>query len=285
MKSALVLEKSWLEGLHNEYLPTADSFPEEIRESISYASRKVGNPLLPLLVKWTLEPAGIPQTSIVPLSYSVHLLEVSSSILDGISLGKSNPPDRRLTTLINRYGEALCILCVDAMVTMSFQLLTELPPNEFMELSDLLVQRFGADGVLGKKTDASGDWKGDMLVVSLEASVMMGGFDRALKRKLLDYARRLSRLYRELESLTGEPPCREILINSGSISGLKKRGCFSSAHRIVREVMETTADLGSACDDFFSLSEEINEAFAWYEKSLSRLEKKEKAASAENGIC
>jgi len=281
MKSALVLEKNWLEGLHNEYLPAANSFPEEIRESISYASRKVGNPLLSLLVKWTLEPVGIPQTSIVPLAYSVHLLEASSIIIDFLNIEGSNSPDRRLAKLLSRYGDALSILCVDAMVTMSFQLLTELPPREFMDLSDLLVQRFGADGVLGKKSEGTGDWKGDMLVVSLEASTRMGGFESPLRQKLLVYARQLSRLYRELESMTGEPPCREILINGRGAAALRECCCISSVHRIVREVKETTTALGSDCAELFSLSEEIVELFNRYERSLSRFDQKKKPAHAE----
>jgi hypothetical protein len=34
MKSALKLEKSWLEGLHRECLPAVNSYPNEIRDAI-----------------------------------------------------------------------------------------------------------------------------------------------------------------------------------------------------------------------------------------------------------
>jgi len=152
MRSTLSLEKEWLEGLHNECLPRKDTFPAEIRESIDFSSRKVANPLFPLLVKWILEPSGIPQSSIIPVAYSVHLLEASSYIIDLLTSKEEKRKDPRFEKLHSCYGDAMCILCVDAMVTMSFQLLTELPQVEFLALSELLIDRFGSHGVLREKS-------------------------------------------------------------------------------------------------------------------------------------
>jgi hypothetical protein len=284
MKSTLSLEKDWLEGLHNEYLPGKNSFPVEIRESIVFSSCRIANPLFPLLIKWTLEPAGIPQTDIVPLAYAVHLLEASSCIVNHLSSKDGKPHDKRFKKLLASQGDALCILCVDAMVTMSFQLLTELPQAEFMELSDLLIERFGSNGVLGKKADGQGDWKGDMIVVSFEASSKLAKFEPLVRRKLMDYAKKLAKYYRELEFILGEPPGREMLIDNGRVSSPRDSCDKENVHRLLGKLVETSKNLGLSCGDLFALSEGVVELFTGFERSFSRLKEKQEAATAEDSI-
>jgi geranylgeranyl diphosphate synthase type II len=275
MKSALSLEKDWLEGLHRECLPAVNTYPPEIREAISYSSQKVANPLFPFLVRWVLEPAGITQHSIIPVAYSAHLLEASSYVIDRL-VGDACPrSDRRLERLVTRYGDALCILCVDAMVTTAFQLLTELPVQEFLALSELLQERFGASGVLGNKVRKQVNWRGDMVVVCLEASSLIADFEPPVGRALMQYARRTSALYRELEDLLGEPPGREVLIGRGVISvpgGFRER---ERARELVLELQDEARILGSRFGEFFSLSEGIGEIFGALQRSLSRLEEKQ----------
>ncbi|MFQ6103852.1 MAG: hypothetical protein ACE5OP_06115 [Candidatus Glassbacteria bacterium] len=284
MRSVLSLEREWFEGLHRECLPAVSTFPEEIRESVSYASRKVANPLFPLMVRWTLEPSGVCQSSIIPLAYSVHLLEASSYVIDQLTLKEGKPRDRRFLKLLSRYGDAICILCVDAMVTMSFQILTDLPKEEFVVISNLLIQRFGADGVLGKKTDGSRSWRGDMFIVACEASARLAGFEAGSRRKILQYARRCSTPYRKLEMLLGEPPGRGLLTGRTNISNLKGVSGSEVIHTVLRELLQASKDLGSVCEDFYRLSEGLVEIFAGLERSLSRLNQKVKTARTKESV-
>ncbi len=272
MRSVLSLEREWLEGLHREYLPEADTFPMGIRDAISYSSRKLANPLFPLTVRWILEPTGVPQSSIVPVAYSVHLLEASSYIIDHL-IGKGDASrDGKLEKLFSRYGDALCILCVDAMVTMAFQLLTELPRDEFVEISDLLVDRFGADGVLGGKNETSGNWKGDMFVVSLEVSSRLARLEPGVRRALMNYARKSARLYRKLQSLLGQPPGRELMLGDEATYLISKDSDFGQVSKIVEELRGAANTLGSRYFELYELSAGCAGVFDTLGRSLSRSE-------------
>lgn len=284
MKSALSLEKDWLEGLHREYLPAVNTFPREIREAISYSSRKVANPLFPFLVRWLLEPAGIPQHSITPIAYSTHLLEASSYLIDRLVGDASPRRDMRLERLVSRYGDALCILCVDAMVTISFQLLAELPDREFLPLSELLMERFGTSGVLGNKVRKQTNWKGDMLVVCLESSALLAHLESPAERALLHYARTTSSLYRELEDLLGEPPGREVLIGKRVFSSPVAAGIREKAREKIDQLMRDTRIIGSRFGEFFTLSEGMGAIMSTLLSSLSRLEEKQKPARAKDRV-
>lgn len=284
MRSALSLEREWLEGLHKEYLPEANTFPVEIRDAISYSSRKLANPLFPLAVKWVLEPTGVPQASIIPVAYSIHLLEASSYIVDHLIRSGDSSSDRKLEKLHTTYGDALCILCVDAMVTMAFQLLTELPQDEFLEISNVLVDRFGADGVLGNKSETPGNWKGDMFVVGLEVSSRMARLDPAVKRALMNYAKKTAQLYRKLQCSIGEPPGRELVLGRRAVHRLTGECEQGEVVKILDELLEATSLLGSRYFELFELSEGCSGVFSGLGRSLSRLEKENEPAASDNGV-
>lgn len=148
-----------LEGL----LTKDASIPESLRASMLYSIRAGGKRIRPLLVLATLEDLEVQSDDAFHIAAALELIHTYSLIHDDLPSMDDDDLRRGLPTNHKVHGEAMAILAGDAMQTLAFETLANLPstePRKAIELVRLLAVASGANGmVAGQVLDIEGEKK------------------------------------------------------------------------------------------------------------------------------
>lgn len=139
------------------------SVPERLRESMLYSIRAGGKRIRPLLLLATLEDLNVELKDALLIAASLELIHTYSLIHDDLPSMDDDDLRRGKPTNHKVYGEAMAILAGDAMQTLAFETLSNLPTTEpriAIELVRLLAVASGANGmVAGQVLDLEGEKK------------------------------------------------------------------------------------------------------------------------------
>lgn len=137
------------------------SIPENLQASMLYSIRAGGKRIRPLLVLATLKDLKVKSEDALLIASSVELIHTYSLIHDDLPSMDDDDLRRGKPTNHKVYGDAMAILAGDAMQTLAFETLSNLPNTEhkkIVELVRLLAVASGANGmVAGQVLDIEGE--------------------------------------------------------------------------------------------------------------------------------
>lgn len=144
-------------------LLTEHNTPKTLQSSMAYSVNAGGKRIRPLLVLATLEDLGAKSKDVLKVAAAVELIHTYSLIHDDLPAMDDDDFRRGKPTNHKEYGEAMAILAGDALQTLAFETLTDLPntsPAVTIELIRLLAKASGANGmVAGQVLDLEGEGK------------------------------------------------------------------------------------------------------------------------------
>jgi geranylgeranyl diphosphate synthase, type II len=111
----------------NKALPPADLYPETVHEAMRYSVFAGGKRLRPILALATAETLGGNLQPIIPLACALEMIHTYSLIHDDLPAMDNDDYRRGQLTCHKKYGEGIAILAGDALLTLAFQLLAEIP--------------------------------------------------------------------------------------------------------------------------------------------------------------
>lgn len=137
--------------------------PEVLKDSMHYSLEAGGKRIRPLLLFATLHAfqkdpeIGLKAAAAIEMIHTYSLIHDDLPSMDNDDLRRGKPTNHKV------FGEANAILAGDALLTYSFQLMTEtpdVPADEKLALVQLLAQSSGAEGmVAGQVADMLGEEK------------------------------------------------------------------------------------------------------------------------------
>lgn len=139
--------------------------PEIIKESMLYSLEAGGKRIRPLILFATMEAFGVKPEKGLLTAAAIEMIHTYSLIHDDLPSMDNDDLRRGKPTNHKIYGDAFAILAGDALLTYSFQLITETPP-EFAS-ADMKIQLIkemaiaaGAEGMVGGQVaDINGEDK------------------------------------------------------------------------------------------------------------------------------
>lgn len=183
--------------------------PEVLKESMLYSLEAGGKRIRPLLLFATLRAFGRQPEAGVNVAAAIEMVHTYSLIHDDLPSMDDDDLRRGKPTNHKVYGEATAILAGDALLTLSFKLLAEIPShfadaNVKLSLIEMLSNASGAEGMVGGQVaDMEGEGKilsleeleyihvnktGRMLSYSVLAGAVLADADEETKRKLSLFA-------------------------------------------------------------------------------------------------
>jgi geranylgeranyl diphosphate synthase, type II len=183
--------------------------PETLKEAMLYSLEAGGKRIRPLLVFATLKAFGCKPEIGIDAAAAIEMIHTYSLIHDDLPSMDDDDLRRGKPTNHKVFGEAAAILAGDALLTLSFKLLAEIPEeiadgNTKLSLITNLSRAAGAEGMVGGQiADMEGESKqlslkeleyihinktGRLLVYSVFAGAELAQASAVLKQKLAAFA-------------------------------------------------------------------------------------------------
>ena len=183
--------------------------PESLKDSILYSLSAGGKRIRPLLLFGTMHAFGKdPLKGVLP-SVAIEMIHTYSLIHDDLPSMDDDDLRRGMPTNHKVYGEAIAILAGDALLTYSFQLMSQISLEDIsaekvIQSIQLLAKAAGAEGMVGGQVaDLEGENKeltqaeleymhvhktGKLLEVSIEIGALLSGANSLQIKQLKDFA-------------------------------------------------------------------------------------------------
>ncbi len=127
-------QKKLVDAFLDEYLPPADLYPEVIHQAMRYSVFAGGKRIRPILALATGEALGGDFRALIALAGALELIHTYSLIHDDLPAMDNDDLRRGQPTAHKKFGEGMAILAGDALLTLAFQLLAEIPvPDDQQE--------------------------------------------------------------------------------------------------------------------------------------------------------
>lgn len=161
-------------------LPSEDEFPQKLHKAIRYSVFAGGKRIRPILVIAAAEVFGKVSDSIISIACAIELIHTYSLIHDDLPAIDNDDLRRGVPTCHKVFGEAMAILAGDALLTKTFQIMSEqvvwraVPANYRWAEPTLLViheiaKAAGSAGMIGGQVvDIESEGKKDVAFPVLE---------------------------------------------------------------------------------------------------------------------
>jgi len=172
--SAYSLERrNWVEKALDRYVPTADSTPRSLHESVRYSLFCGGKRLRPLLTIAGAEIVGGNPHFVLPVACAVECIHTFSLIHDDLPAIDNDDLRRGHPTNHKVYGEALAILAGDALLALSFELVGKCkencPADRVLRVLEMIARATGTDGMVGGQVvDIESEAKDNLDICTVE---------------------------------------------------------------------------------------------------------------------
>ncbi len=193
-----------------QLLTKNENIPETLRDSMHYSIRAGGKRIRPLLVLATLKDLEVDSPDALLIASSIELIHTYSLIHDDLPSMDDDDLRRGKPTNHKVFGEAIAILAGDAMQTLAFETLADLPntnSKEALELVRLLTVASGANGmVAGQVLDLEGEGEslslqqlqeihlnktGALLSCCIEAGALLANLSGEEMKAIQNYAKHI----------------------------------------------------------------------------------------------
>jgi len=120
-------QKELVDADLDKLLPRADAYPEIIHQAMRYSVFAGGKRLRPLLALAAGEALGGEIRRLLPMACALEMIHTYSLIHDDLPAMDNDDFRRGQLTLHRKYGEGIAILAGDALITLAFQVLADIP--------------------------------------------------------------------------------------------------------------------------------------------------------------
>lgn len=214
------------------YLPPPAAEPRRLHESMHYSVFAGGKRLRPALVLETCAAVGGNEQQALPAACALECLHTYSLVHDDLPALDDDDLRRGKAANHRVFGEAVAILCGDALLTQAFLLLSRgqsaagVPAATAVETTALVAEAAGSLGMVGGQTvDIASEGQpvdagtldyihrhktGLLLRAAVECGAVLGGAGGHLRRQLREYGECLGLAFQivddllDLESTTAE---------------------------------------------------------------------------------
>jgi len=136
-------------------LPSVTAYPPLIHQAVRYSVFAGGKRLRPILVTAGAEAVGGSAETVMPAACAIELLHTYSLVHDDLPAMDNDDLRRGQPTCHKVFGEATAILAGDALLTLSFAVLAQLPqsagisPERVVRVISELAHAAGTRGLIG----------------------------------------------------------------------------------------------------------------------------------------
>ena len=137
------------------YLPPAGNYPGIIHEAMRYSMFAGGKRLRPVLTLAAAEAVGGESELVMPAACAMELIHTYSLIHDDLPAMDNDDYRRGNPSSHKEYGEAVAILAGDALLTLAFELLSQVaddgvvPPERVVRVVAEVARGAGTRGLIG----------------------------------------------------------------------------------------------------------------------------------------
>ncbi|HVG02126.1 MAG TPA: farnesyl diphosphate synthase [Nitrospira sp.] len=124
IRQYLERKREEVDGYLQSVIPSAETMPTTLHESMRYSLFAGGKRVRPILAIAAAEAIGEANQSVLPVAASLELIHTYSLIHDDLPAMDNDDFRRGKPTNHKVYGEAMAILAGDALLTMAFELCT-----------------------------------------------------------------------------------------------------------------------------------------------------------------
>lgn len=209
----------------DHYLSPRSGCPDVLLDAMRYSVFAGGKRLRPLLVLLAADACMGGIDAATPAACAVELIHTYSLIHDDLPAMDDDDLRRGRPTCHRQFGEAIAILAGDALLTLAFEILSELePPSAALRCVRILAEAAGHTGMVGGQVDDlmadSGpgtlEWlqslhvrkTGALLIGALQMGGVVAGADKSKLRPLAEYGRRIGLAFQiadDLIDVEGDP--------------------------------------------------------------------------------
>lgn len=118
-------KKKLIDKALQKYLPSSSTKPQVIHRAMRYAVFSGGKRIRPVLTIASFEACGGRAKAILPVACAIELIHTYTLIHDDLPCMDNDDLRRGRPSCHKKFGEGLALLAGDALLTLSFQLLSE----------------------------------------------------------------------------------------------------------------------------------------------------------------
>lgn len=203
-------QKKSVDAYLDDFLPSAQDYPEVIHEAMRYSLFAGGKRLRPILALATGEALEGPFERIICLACALEMVHCYSLIHDDLPALDNDDLRRGKPTSHKVFGEAIAVLAGDALLTQAFQLLSEIPDGAGtaeakVKVINRLSRAIGTSrGMIGGQVvDLQTEGKpftrqqleyihcsktGALIQASIDCAAILSGADREARNRLAAFA-------------------------------------------------------------------------------------------------
>ncbi|MFQ5561622.1 MAG: polyprenyl synthetase family protein [Nitrospinota bacterium] len=136
-------------------VPSVNTYPEKIYESMRYSLLAGGKRLRPVLVIAAAEAVGGSRERVLPFACAIEMIHTYTLIHDDLPALDNDDLRRGKPTNHVQFGEAVAILAGDALLTLAFELMSdpalaeESGPRNILQACNEVAKQVGAKGTIG----------------------------------------------------------------------------------------------------------------------------------------
>ena len=206
------------------FLPKKRELPTALHEAMRYAVFSGGKRVRPILALAACEAVGGAEKNALAAACALELIHNYSLVHDDLPCMDDDDVRRGRPTCHKKFGEMTAVLAGDALLTLSFQILSSpngsRSPKEFqrlMTVSGLIAQAVGSRGMVGgqivdmefqkKEVDLptleyiNTHKSGALIAVSLRAGAILGGGTARQVEALYRYGKNLGLLFQIIDDI------------------------------------------------------------------------------------
>ena len=147
--------KTLVDGALERYIPSINSYPPDIFNSIRYSLFAGGKRLRPILLMASAETIGSKREEVLPFACAIEMIHTYTLIHDDLPALDNDDFRRGKPTNHKEFGEAIAILTGDALLTMAFEIMSDtrsmphLNPPLILRAINEVARGVGPSGTIG----------------------------------------------------------------------------------------------------------------------------------------
>lgn len=147
--------KTVVDNALDRYIPSQNTYPPDIYNSMRYSLLAGGKRLRPILVIASAETVGGKREDVLPFACAIEMIHTYTLIHDDLPAIDNDDFRRGKPTNHKEFGEAVAILAGDALLTMAFQIMSDIRampkanPSAILRAINEMARAVGASGTIG----------------------------------------------------------------------------------------------------------------------------------------
>lgn len=146
----LLKQKNIIDSALNDYLPSENVYPKVIHKTMRYSIFAGGKRIRSILILSLAKMANYEISKVLPLACAIELIHTYSLIHDDLPCIDNDDYRRGKLSAHRAFGENIALLAGDALLTLSFQILTKIEDkSKIPTIIEKIASVIGTKGMIG----------------------------------------------------------------------------------------------------------------------------------------